>query len=134
MMMQVDGIGSLKQYRRVLDYLSGVHGISAVTADRVTPSNVRFQVKTDGGIDAVMQTIALGDVLEKVDQPIMESAPVVTLPKQSESSGQAQGAADSQGGDTPAATDTESGDESAATPQAAPVQPAISVLHYRLAP
>jgi hypothetical protein len=126
MMVQVDGIGSLKQYRRVLDYLSGVHGISAVTADTVTPSSMRFHVQTDGGMDAVLQTIALGDVLEKVDEPVIDSTPVVTLPKSPEAAVQSPDGAGSQEGGA-----TEPG---AGNGEAEPVQPSVRVLHYRLVP
>ncbi|MFO7592772.1 MAG: DUF2066 domain-containing protein [Pseudomonadota bacterium] len=64
MHLKVLGIGNLRQYRRVADYLSGVHGVTDVLARRVTPDSVRFSLRTEGGSDAVLQVIALGDVLE----------------------------------------------------------------------
>ena len=69
MMMRVEGVQNLKDYRRVIDYLSGVHGVSRVVVDTVTPEAIRLRVAAEGGMDTVLQVIALGDTLEKLEQP-----------------------------------------------------------------
>jgi len=125
LLLQVDGISSLKGYRRVLDYLSGVHGVTSVIADRVNPHSVRFTLQAEGGSDAVLQTVALGDVLEKMEPPEPESSQVVTL----QPAGQADDNAAADGQET-ASLDAEETDMTAAAP--AVVQP--QVKYYRLIP
>ncbi|HEY9148784.1 MAG TPA: DUF2066 domain-containing protein [Gammaproteobacteria bacterium] len=77
MLLEVQGVSSLKQYRQVADYLSGVHGVKAVRAEQVTHDAARFSLQTEGGSEAVLQLIGLGDVLE----PAPRSVPV-PLPQQ----------------------------------------------------
>ncbi|MCW8829531.1 MAG: DUF2066 domain-containing protein [Gammaproteobacteria bacterium] len=74
MRLEVLGIADLKQYRQVADYLSGVHGVSAVRAERVTHEAVRFNLQIRGGSAAILQMLALGDLLEVV--PVREKIPV----------------------------------------------------------
>jgi hypothetical protein len=127
MLVQVDGITSLKQYRRVLDYLSGVHGVSTVMAEKVTPESMRFRLQTEGGSDAVLQTIALGDVLEKVDEPVVEPAPVVMTPVQPE------GGVDNTQGEANQG-ESDSREPAGSTAQVEIAQPSIPVMRYRLVP
>lgn len=109
-LLEVAGIDSLERYRRVLDYLAAVHGVTAVLAERVTPHAVRFRLQAEGGSEAVLQTVALGDVLEPLPQQPQRSA-AAPLPQ-----GQPE--------------NVKGTDESAA-----PVSPpAPQVMHYRLVP
>lgn len=105
MLLEVEGIANLRQYRRVRDYLSAVHGVTRVQADRVTPTAVRFSMATEGGSEAVLQTIALGEVLEAATGSAMPS------------------------GDDAAASPLH-GDRQ--DPEQSPPQPAVQ--HYRLVP
>jgi len=76
MLLRVDGVSNLDEYRRVLDYLRGVHGVKQVNAESVSANAVRFHLYTSGGSDAVLRVIALGNTLEQVEhsQPVMPSA------------------------------------------------------------
>jgi len=65
-MLRVDGIHNLEQYRRVLDYLRGVHGVKQAVAKSLNADSVRFHLMTSGGSDAVLRVIALGNTLERV--------------------------------------------------------------------
>ncbi len=69
MVMRVEGVRNLKDYRRVLDYLAGVHGVKRVVVETMSPSAVRLRIAAEGGLDAILQVIALGDTLVKVEQP-----------------------------------------------------------------
>jgi hypothetical protein len=82
MLLEVGGIANLRQYRRVRDYLSAVHGVTRVQADRVTPTSVRFSMATEGGSEAVLQTIALGDVLEAAGSGMPTGDDTAALPLQ----------------------------------------------------
>ena len=69
MLIRVEGVQNLKDYRRVIDYLAGVHGVKRVVAETMTPTAVRLRISAEGGMDTVLQVIALGDTLVKVEQP-----------------------------------------------------------------
>lgn len=128
-MLQVEGIDGLRQYRRVLDYLSGVHGVSSVIADRITPHSVRYRLQAEGGSDAVLQTIALGDVLEKAEPPVpQEPVPMVTLPRD-------KPAADETGQHLSGENADDTANEPDATTSAAiPPVPQQPVIYYQLIP
>lgn len=123
MMLEVVGVESLRHYRRVKDYLSGVHGVNSVIADTVNPHQVRFNLQTEGGREAVLQTIALGDVLERLPNPepvevVVPQPPLPQQPPQAEPSAEGMG---------------EQGDETLPVMTAEP-QPEVIVPRYRLIP
>jgi hypothetical protein len=58
-----------------------------VLAEQITPNAARFSLETEGGSEAVLQIIALGDVLEPEQRPL--SAPLYrAIPEQSDEQGQ----------------------------------------------
>ena len=84
MRMRVEGVRNLKDYRRVIDYLSGVHGVKQVVAETMTSSEVLLRITSGGGSDAVLQVIALGNTLAKVKQPVNETLRLNQVPMQDE--------------------------------------------------
>lgn len=87
MQLEVLGVHNLKQYRRVVDYLSGVHGVRGVLTEQITPDAARFSLETEGGSEAVLQIIALGDVLEPEEIP-QSSLLYRAIPRKSDEGGQ----------------------------------------------
>jgi hypothetical protein len=81
LLLRVEGVTNLSDYRRVLDYLKGVHGVRQATAETLSAAAVRFRLATEGGSEAVLQVIALGDTLERIEQPQLPEAgvPMPTL-------------------------------------------------------
>jgi hypothetical protein len=69
MRMRVDGVKSLKDYRRVVDYLSGVRGVKQVVAETLTPTSATLRITAEGSMDSVLQVIALGKTIDRVEQP-----------------------------------------------------------------
>ena len=69
MLIRVEGVRNLKDYRRVIDYLAGVHGVKRVVVETMTPTATRLRIAAEGGMDTVLQLIALGDTLVEVEQP-----------------------------------------------------------------
>jgi len=84
-LLRVDNVNNLTDYRRVLDYLRGVHGVKQVDAEVMTANAVRFRLMMAGGRDAVLQVIALGNTLERVEHPqplpLPAPAPSSALPQ-----------------------------------------------------
>jgi hypothetical protein len=68
-LMRVEGIRNLKDYRRVVDYLEAVHGVKQVVVDTMTPTAARLRIVAEGGMDTVLRIIALGNTLVKMEQP-----------------------------------------------------------------
>jgi hypothetical protein len=67
MRMRVDGVKSLKDYRRVVDYLSGVRGVKQVVAEALTPTSATLRITAEGGMESVLQVIALGKTIDRVE-------------------------------------------------------------------
>lgn len=67
--MRVENVRSLGDYRRVINYLKGTHGVKQVVAETVSPMVVRIRLVAEGGVDSVLRTIAIGKTLTKVSQP-----------------------------------------------------------------
>lgn len=64
----VEGVADLLAYRRLLDHLSGISGVQAVRVETLDGDSVRLRLRVDGGRDALMRTIALGQRLERIEQ------------------------------------------------------------------
>ncbi len=75
LLISVESVQSLEDYRRVVDYLKGVHGVRQVITETLSSDAVRLRLKTDGGSDAVRQVIALGNTLERVNRLEMRYGP-----------------------------------------------------------
>lgn len=71
--MRVEGVRNLKDYRRVINYLKSTHGVKQVVAETMSPMTARIRIVAEGGIDSVLQTIAIGKTLSKVSQPFPPS-------------------------------------------------------------
>jgi hypothetical protein len=119
--MRVEGVQNLHDYRRVVDYLSEVHGVKQVVVELLTPDSVDLRITAEGGIDTVLQIIALGNTLEKVELPPAAMPPLKPVPL--------MGTADQgEGKPSPDAQTVAAAD---ATTVAEPPQPE---LRYRLLP
>lgn len=60
----VEGVTSLADYDRVLDYLGGLTLVQQVDLDRVHGRTMSLRLAVNAGIDRLDQTIQLGEVLE----------------------------------------------------------------------
>ena len=66
LILHVAGVADLRAYRRLIDYLSRTSGVRSITLDTLHEDTIRLLLAVDGGREAMMRTIALGGVLEKV--------------------------------------------------------------------
>lgn len=73
--LRIEGVAGMADFRRVNDYLLSLHGVAAVTLRRVDATASSFLVKIEGGREAVLQSINLGDMLVRVKRPVPESSP-----------------------------------------------------------
>jgi len=79
MVMQVEGVRNLRDYRRVINYLKGTIGVKQVVAESMSIPTVRLRIVAEGGIDSILNTLALGNTLTKVAQPLPQPVPA-TMP------------------------------------------------------
>ncbi len=75
MLLNISGVRGLSAYNKVMDYLSGLPGVKEVIVDKMMPTSMIARIHTEGGSEAVRQTIALGDVLEVAQSPQMQPEP-----------------------------------------------------------
>lgn len=122
--MRVEGVGNLKAYRRVVDYLSGISGVKQVVVETLTPTAVTLRISAEGGPESVLRVIALGKTLARLEQPQTPQANG-TLPRTRVSL---------MGGSERAAGTPASADAPAAKDAAVVVEPPQPELHYRLIP
>jgi len=80
MLMRVEGVRNLKDYRRVIDYLEGVHGVKRLVVETMAPTAVDLRIAAEGGMDTVLRIIALSDILVKVEQPRTEPTQLYQVP------------------------------------------------------
>lgn len=102
--MRIEGVRNLKEYRRVINYLRGTRGIKQVVAESMDPTAMRVRIVAEGGIDSVLQTIAVGKTLDKVAQPPASALPAVMIRQDQTTLGNDGGREDekySVGGDVP---------------------------------
>lgn len=66
LLIRVDDVRSLGDYRRVLDYLKGVQGIKHVVSEGQKSGSMYIRLSTEGGSEAALRVIALGNTLERV--------------------------------------------------------------------
>jgi hypothetical protein len=71
--LRIEGVAGMGDFRRASDYLLSLHGVSAVMLRRIDATASSFLLKIEGGREAVLQAINLGDVLVKVATPVPES-------------------------------------------------------------
>lgn len=74
-LMRVEGVRNLREYRRVINYLRSTQGVKQVLVETVNPDMVRLYIVAEGGFESVLQQIALGKILTKVSQPVAPSLP-----------------------------------------------------------
>jgi hypothetical protein len=143
LVLRIDGVKGMGDFRRISDYLLSLHGITAMTLRRVDATSSSFLVQIEGGREAVLQAIAMGDVLVKVETPEPEPllSPEVNAPSQADAPvqpesppGQQQDTPDAQPpaeGSGPSSDNAEPTDDSGRLPEPPPVIP-IQELVYRL--
>ncbi len=69
-LMKVEGVRNLRDYRRVINYLKGTRGVNQVVAESMSIPTIRLRIVADGGMDALQHTISLGKTLAMVSQPL----------------------------------------------------------------
>jgi uncharacterized protein len=74
-MLEISDVKGLSAYSRVMAYLGGLPGVKEVKVNKMMPTALSVMIRTEGGSDAVLQTIALGDVLEAVQPPLSTEPP-----------------------------------------------------------
>lgn len=75
-LLEISDVKGLSAYSRVMEYLGGLPGVKEVKVNKMMPTTLSIRIRTEGGSDAVVQTIALGDVLEVQASPL-ELVPAV---------------------------------------------------------
>jgi len=135
LLMRVEDVRNLKDYRRVLDYLRGVHGVKQAVAETLSADTVRFRLSTEGGSEAVLQVIALGNTLERVAQPPPADTvvPMRALPQRELPPGAADSRQEAIDGQAAAASATDSL-STGSEPTPADYAPPQPELLYRLLP
>ncbi len=80
-LLEISGVQGLSAYGRVMDYLAGLPGVKEVKVNKMMPTALSIRIRTGGGSDAVLQTIALGDVLEVAPAPLGTELPAQPVEK-----------------------------------------------------
>jgi uncharacterized protein len=80
-LLEISGVQGLSAYGRVMDYLAGLPGVKEVKVNKMMPTALSIRIRTGGGSDAVLQTIALGDVLEVAPAPLGTEPPAQPVEK-----------------------------------------------------
>ncbi len=102
--MRIEGVRNLRDYRRVINYLRSTRGVKQVVAESMAPTTMRVRIVAEGGIDSVLQTIAVGKTLAKVVQPPASALPAMMIMQDQTTLGNDGGREDekySVGGDVP---------------------------------
>ena len=68
LLMRVDGVGNLYDYRRVVEHLSGLSGVQSLRLVRIDSEGMQLALGIDGGQEVLQRTIALGRLLVAADQ------------------------------------------------------------------
>jgi hypothetical protein len=61
--LAVTGVSDLARYRRVMDYLSTLHGVGDLVVDQVLADRAVFRLRVEGGGAKLVKILALGDTL-----------------------------------------------------------------------
>lgn len=75
-LLEISGVQGLSAYGKVMDYLAGLPGVKEVKVNKMMPTSLSIRIRTEGGSEAVLQTIALSDVLEAVQAPLDTDIPI----------------------------------------------------------
>ena len=67
LLVEVEGVPTLKAYARVADMFAGAPGVRVVQIAEIAGSHVIFALQTRGGADALQGSIALNPSLERID-------------------------------------------------------------------
>ncbi len=71
--LHIDAVNGMAGFRRVNDYLRSLHGVTTVKLRRADATSASFLLEIEGGREAVLQAIHMGDLLVQVEAPIEES-------------------------------------------------------------
>lgn len=85
-LLEVSGVQGLSAYSKVTEYLGGLPGVKEVKVLKMMPTALSIRIRTEGGSEAALQTIALGDVLE-VQAPPLGAEPQ-TPPEKNDNNGE----------------------------------------------
>ena len=75
LVLRIEGVASMNDFRRVSDYLHSLHGVQTVTLRRIDANSSSFLLVTEGNLASVLQVIAMGDTLMEVKQPVSAVVP-----------------------------------------------------------
>jgi hypothetical protein len=64
--IEVDGVGDVKEYASVENYLESLAFISHVAVEALSGDTVRFHLTTRGGIEPLQRALALNGLLEPI--------------------------------------------------------------------
>ena len=76
LLLQVDGVGDLAGYRRVVEYLLDLDGVAELRVMQVEPSRLTCRLALEVAPRHVVQSIGLGSVLEKAEPVATGTEPV----------------------------------------------------------
>ncbi|MCW8918645.1 MAG: DUF2066 domain-containing protein [Gammaproteobacteria bacterium] len=78
LLLRIEGVTGMSDFRRAHDYLLSLHGVAAVILRRVDATASSFRLQIEGGREAVLQAISMGDLLLRIEPtPEPLPAPVV---------------------------------------------------------
>jgi hypothetical protein len=66
-LVEIEGVGGLREYARVSEILAGAGGVRSVTLAEAAGSRTTFNVVTRGGLDALQSSLAANPRLERAD-------------------------------------------------------------------
>ena len=64
--MRLEGVRDLGDYARILRYLGGLSVIESVTPYRISPETMELSIRSNAGVDAIRQALAIEQVLAPV--------------------------------------------------------------------
>lgn len=67
LLLRVEGVDSLADYRRVIDHLTAISGVRALRMQRINDQEMQLGIELDGGRESLQRTLAMGRVLEVQD-------------------------------------------------------------------
>ena len=133
--LNIDAVNGMAGFRRVNDYLSSLHGVTAVKLRRADATSASFLLEFEGGREAVLQAIHMGDLLVEVEAPIevYVAPPVSEVPVMPSPGSEMQPAQGSEPAAEGEASSVEYGQVAEPTP-VLPVTPPVEELYFRLLP
>jgi hypothetical protein len=79
LVMQLEGINTISDYARVLDYLAGLSVIETVAPLRVTPDSLQVSIQSSLGLEVIRQALAIERVLVPMQLERQGQSPGIVL-------------------------------------------------------